>query len=362
MYLLNSNDPLDKSPDSHDGDSMRRRFKPRAASTQTPPRASLESSLPKCGSSSYTSSSRPAKRKTLPRPRRGQATYYGLSSAHGGVLRRSWAPPLALILVFICAYALDPSDANIVSHFLFLSYRLDSHQQHQQHDGGGGRSSSFSSSTPQYGKGPWDLAFVCFYTVVLSFAREFVTQEVLRPAARACGIRSRAKQSRFMEQMYTACYVAVVAGPLGLYVMEQQQQQWHASSTPSALTTTAGPLPTLSFWHGFLGETKAMYESYPHRTHGAVFKCYYLLQAAFWAQQVLVMALGLEKRRSDFREFVAHHVVTVALIWLSYRFHFTHMGVAVYVTHDVSDFFLAVSPRDSGGGGFQERKGVLVAT
>jgi acyl-CoA-dependent ceramide synthase len=28
---------------------------------------------------------------------------------------------------------------------------------------------------------------------------------------------------------------------------------------------------------------------------------------------------------------------------LSYRFHFTYMGLAVYITHDISDFFLAVS-------------------
>jgi acyl-CoA-dependent ceramide synthase len=28
---------------------------------------------------------------------------------------------------------------------------------------------------------------------------------------------------------------------------------------------------------------------------------------------------------------------------LSYRFHFTYMGIAVYITHDISDFFLSVS-------------------
>jgi acyl-CoA-dependent ceramide synthase len=32
----------------------------------------------------------------------------------------------------------------------------------------------------------------------------------------------------------------------------------------------------------------------------------------------------------------------LALIGLSYRFHFTYMGIAVYITHDISDFFLAV--------------------
>jgi acyl-CoA-dependent ceramide synthase len=74
-----------------------------------------------------------------------------------------------------------------------------------------------------------------------------------------------------------------------------------------------------------------------------VFKAYYLLQASYWAQQAIVLVLMLEKPRKDFKELVAHHVITLSLIWLSYRFHFTYMGIAVYITHDVSDFFLAVS-------------------
>jgi acyl-CoA-dependent ceramide synthase len=86
-----------------------------------------------------------------------------------------------------------------------------------------------------------------------------------------------------------------------------------------------------------------MYEGFPHKTHEAVFKFYYLFQAAYWAQQAIVLMLGMEKPRKDFRELVGHHIVSLALIGLSYRFHFTYMGLAVYITHDISDFFLAVS-------------------
>ena len=57
-----------------------------------------------------------------------------------------------------------------------------------------------------------------------------------------------------------------------------------------------------------------MYEGYPHRTHDAAFKFYYLLQAAYWAQQAVVMTIGMEKPRKDFRELIAHHVVTLVLI------------------------------------------------
>lgn len=166
-----------------------------------------------------------------------------------------------------------------------------------------------------YGKGPLDFAFVGFYTIVLSFTREFLMQCVIRPWAGYCGIRGRGKTARFMEQVYTAMYFAIF-GPFGLYVMKQTDI-WYFNTT-------------------------AMFEGFPHREHVAIFKAYYLLQASYWAQQAIVLLLQLEKPRKDFKELVGHHIITLALIGLSYRFHFTYMGIAVYITHDISDFFLAV--------------------
>ncbi|KAJ9150282.1 Sphingosine N-acyltransferase LAG1 [Pleurostoma richardsiae] len=242
--------------------------------------------------------SRPARRSRLSKRRKGSR------GSLSRILRRTWTRPLLLMLVIIFLYAISPTESNIAGHFIFLSYKIDNAE-------------GVPGSPPQYGKGLWDLAFVCFYTVFLTFTREFVMQELLRPLARACDIRSRGKQSRFMEQMYTACYVAFM-GPLGLWTMRQTPGLWYF-------------------------ETRGMYESFPHRTHEAVFKFYYLFQAAFWVQQVVVMILGQEKRRRDFHELIAHHVITISLIGLSYRFHFTYMGIAVYVTHDLSDFLLALS-------------------
>lgn len=43
-------------------------------------------------------------------------------------------------------------------------------------------------------------------------------------------------------------------------------------------------------------------------------KWYYLMQGAYWCQQLLVMALKLEKPRKDYNELVAHHIVTLWLI------------------------------------------------
>lgn len=140
-------------------------------------------------------------------------------------------------------------------------------------------------------------------------------QRLIRPMAIRWGIKSRNKQARFMEQVYTAIYFSV-AGPYGVYVMYR---------TPVWYFNTVG-----------------MYESYPNYSHDGLFKAYYLLQASYWTQQFIVLCLQLEKPRKDFKELIGHHIVTLALIWLSYRFHFTYVGLAVYITHDISDFFLAV--------------------
>jgi acyl-CoA-dependent ceramide synthase len=161
---------------------------------------------------------------------------------------------------------------------------------------------------------------VAFYTIFLSFTREFLMQRLLKPMALYFDIKGRNKQNRFMEQAYTAIYFAFF-GPYGLYVMSRTNI-WYFNTT-------------------------AFFEGFPHRSHEAVFKAYYLLEASYWAQQAIVLLLQLEKPRKDFKELVGHHIITLALIALSYRFHFTHIGLAVYITHDISDFFLAVSPPTS---------------
>jgi acyl-CoA-dependent ceramide synthase len=61
---------------------------------------------------------------------------------------------------------------------------------------------------------------------------------------------------------------------------------------------------------------------YPHKTLEGVYKAYYLPKPAT-KQQAIVLMLQLEKPRKDFKELVGHHIITLALIGLSYRFHFT---------------------------------------
>jgi hypothetical protein len=221
--------------------------------------------------------------------------------------------PLLLLLILLAAYYISPGEHNPLYPALHLSYANPALHERTN------TLPAHIGNPTQYGKGKKDFAFVAFYTIVFTFTREFCMQRLIRPLAIRAGIKSRGKQARFMEQAYTAMYFAVF-GPFGLWVM---------SRTPVWYFNTTG-----------------MYEGFPHRAHESYFKMYYLLQAAYWAQQAIVLMLQLEKPRKDFKELVLHHIITLALIGLSYRFHFTYMGIAVYITHDISDFFLAVSAPD----------------
>ncbi len=218
-------------------------------------------------------------------------------------LKKTYVVPLIMLITMGLLYAVNPTESNPMHRFIFLSYRVPGEVSESGHY--------------KYSKGPRDFAFVAGYTVFLSFTREFIMQKILLPLAIRSGLQSRAKQARFMEQMYTAIYFSVM-GPLGLWVM---------SHTP--------------VWYFNIN---GMYEDYPHKILDGDLKFYYLVQGAYWTQQFIVMMLGMEKPRKDFKELVAHHIVSLSLIWASYHFHFTHMGIAVYLTHDISDFFLAVSP------------------
>lgn len=139
---------------------------------------------------------------------------------------------------------------------------------------------------------------------------------VIRPITIKLNVTSGHKMKRIMEQAFYIIYYGI-SGPFGLYIMYNTD-----------------------LW---LFETKTMYQTYPDFNNTFLYKLFYLGQAAFWAQQACVLVLQLEKPRKDFKELVFHHIVTLLLIWSSYTFHFTRMGLAIYITMDVSDFFLALT-------------------
>ncbi|QRW08353.1 TLC domain protein [Ceratobasidium sp. AG-Ba] len=167
----------------------------------------------------------------------------------------------------------------------------------------------------QYAKSYADLAFIGYYIVVFSFIRQFTHAYVLHPLARRLGLYG-SKEERFVEQAYSFLYYGSM-GIFGLFVMRE--------------------LPT--WWY----KTEHFWLEYPHWEMNKLMKTYYLLQTAYWTQQLFVLVLKIEKPRKDYTELVIHHVVTIWLIGWSYLINLTWIGNAVFVTMDWSDVFLALA-------------------
>ncbi|KAF7977447.1 hypothetical protein HWV62_3617 [Athelia sp. TMB] len=89
--------------------------------------------------------------------------------------------------------------------------------------------------------------------------------------------------------------------------------------------------------------TEYYWINYPHWDMKPELKCYYLMQAAHWIQELLVLVMGLEKPRKDYAELVAHHIVTLWLVGWSYLVNLTLIGNAVYLSMDLPDSLLALS-------------------
>ncbi|KZT12481.1 longevity assurance proteins LAG1/LAC1 [Laetiporus sulphureus 93-53] len=169
---------------------------------------------------------------------------------------------------------------------------------------------------PRYAKGYLDLVFIAYYIVFWSFFRQVVTLYLCRSIANFFGIKKEAKLARFGEQGYAMVYFAIM-GAWGARIMSQ--------------------LPT--WWY----RTEYFWIDYPHWEMTPELKRYYLMQAAYWCQQLIVLLLNLEKPRKDYYELVAHHFVTLWLIGWSYLINLTLIGNAVYVSMDIPDTFLAFS-------------------
>jgi len=90
-------------------------------------------------------------------------------------------------------------------------------------------------------------------------------------------------------------------------------------------------------------KTEYFWIDYPHWQMPGDLKKYYLLQFSYWLQQFLVLALRLEKPRSDYLELVIHHIVTLWLICWSYLLNLTVIGNAVFISMDIPDSFLALT-------------------
>jgi acyl-CoA-dependent ceramide synthase len=107
-------------------------------------------------------------------------------------LTRLELPP-KIISATILFYLVNPTPQNPFSRFLFLSYPVQ----------------KSPSDEILYGKGYWDIAYIVFWVLVLTFVREFTMQYLLKPLGQYAGIRTKNRLTRFMEQGYILIYCLI---------------------------------------------------------------------------------------------------------------------------------------------------------
>lgn len=69
-------------------------------------------------------------------------------------------------------------------------------------------------------------------------------------------------------------------------------------------------------------------------------KWYYLVQLAFWLQQILVV--NVEEKRKDYAQMFTHHIITSALVIFSYAYYQTKVGNTILCLMDIVDILLPV--------------------
>ena len=85
---------------------------------------------------------------------------------------------------------------------------------------------------------------------------------------------------------------------------------------------------------------REMWTGWPNREMDSLFKWYYLVQFAFWLQQILVV--NIEERRKDHWQMFTHHIITCTLIFTSYGYHQTRSGNVILCLMDIVDIIFPV--------------------
>ncbi|KAL2350100.1 TLC domain-containing protein [Cryomyces antarcticus] len=155
--------------------------------------------------------------------------------------------------------------------------------------------SYYDASSGLYVQGWDDFCLVSLWIVVFTGLRAAVMDYVLIPFARWGGIEKKKARIRFAEQAWLFLYY-VMFWSLGMYILYNSD-----------------------YWLNL----RQMWANFPTRSMSGVLKWYYLVQFAFWLQQILVM--------------FTHHIITCALILASYGYYQTKVGNVILCVMDVVD-------------------------
>ncbi|KAI9882597.1 MAG: hypothetical protein M1823_005660 [Watsoniomyces obsoletus] len=162
-------------------------------------------------------------------------------------------------------------------------------------------------ASDQYNTGTDDLYLVIFWIVMLTGLRATVMSYIFIPIARWGGVHKPKARMRFAEQAWL-CLHHATSFAVGMYIFTQSD-----------------------YWLNF----REMWTAWPDRKMDALLKRYYLIEFAFWLQQILTV--NIEKRRKDYHQMLTHHIITCALISASYLHHLTRVGNVILCLMDIVD-------------------------
>lgn len=133
---------------------------------------------------------------------------------------------------------------------------------------------------------------------------------VLAPIAAQFGITKRKAKVRFAEQAWILLYY-IMFWSTGMYIIYNSE-----------------------YWLNL----RAMWRDWPIREMDGLSKWYYLVQFAFWLQQIVVV--NIEERRNDHWQMFSHHIITCTLIFCSYGYHQSRVGIVILCLMDIVDILL----------------------
>ncbi|KAF9566204.1 sphingosine N-acyltransferase lag1 [Mortierella alpina] len=204
-----------------------------------------------------------------------------------------------------------------------------------------------------YGKGWNDLYMILVWVMIWTALREAAMTYIFIPLGQHFGVgETFTKTKKASPSVLKASDSGETGTAMSPEMKSKRKQEEHAREGKLLRFAEQGWLVLydgcmwtfgmcLLYNSQYWSDTTYYWRDYPKTQLDATMKWYYLVQFAFWLQQLLLAILGIEKRRKDFLEFMIHHIITCLLIGFSYSFNLTSVGHAVLCAMDFSDIVLA---------------------
>ncbi|KAI9836942.1 MAG: sphingosine N-acyltransferase lag1 [Thelocarpon superellum] len=216
-----------------------------------------------------------------------------MASACAWVVEYQLGLAINLVLLLILTHLCFPRARRHTRKFFELSY--------------------YDAETGRYGAGWNDMSMVFYWIVLFTGLRVGVMDFILIPFAQWGGVRNRKGRVRFAEQGWLFFYYGF-SWSLGMYIYYNSP-----------------------YWLNL----HEMWTDWPNRQMDGLSKWYYLVQYAFYLDQIFVV--NIEERRKDYAQMFTHHIVTCALICASYGYHQTKVGTVILCLMDVVDIILPLA-------------------